>query len=111
MRGARSRTNRRSAVRPRYPCARTARRACPERTLMVLRVTNHRQVATLLAVLLTVLLPQLAAGQAYPAKPVRVIVGYTPGGSNDVLARVVARHLQDVWKQPFVVENKPGASG
>src|SRR5205823_2502599 len=36
---------------------------------------------------------------------------YTPGGSNDVLARVVAKHLQDVWKQPFVVENKPGASG
>jgi tripartite-type tricarboxylate transporter receptor subunit TctC len=49
--------------------------------------------------------------QPYPAKPVRIVVGYTPGGSNDVLARVVAKHLQDTWKQSFVVENKPGASG
>jgi tripartite-type tricarboxylate transporter receptor subunit TctC len=52
-----------------------------------------------------------ALAQAYPSKPVKVVVGYTPGGSNDVLARVVAKHLQDTWKQSFVVENKPGASG
>ena len=53
----------------------------------------------------------LATAQAYPSKPVRIIVGYTPGGSNDVLARVVAKHFQDTLGQPFVVENKPGASG
>ena len=41
----------------------------------------------------------------------KIVVGYTPGGSNDVLARVVAKHLQDTWKQSFIVENKPGASG
>ena len=49
--------------------------------------------------------------QAYPSKPVRIIVPYTPGGSNDVLGRMVAKHLEEVFKQPFIVENKPGASG
>jgi tripartite-type tricarboxylate transporter receptor subunit TctC len=52
-----------------------------------------------------------ALAQSYPSKPVRVIVPYTPGGSNDVLGRMVAKHLQDTLKQPFVVENKPGAAG
>ena len=49
--------------------------------------------------------------QAYPSKPVRIIVPYTPGGSNDVLGRMVAKHMEEVFKQPFIVENKPGASG
>ena len=52
-----------------------------------------------------------ALAQPYPAKPVRIIVRYTPGGSNDVLARMVAKHMQETLKQPFVVENKPGAAG
>jgi len=64
-----------------------------------------------LALLAAACVPTIALAQPYPAKPVRIVVGYTPGGSNDVLARVVAKHLQDTWKQPFLVENKPGASG
>lgn len=52
-----------------------------------------------------------AAAQTWPAKPVRVIVGYPAGGGHDFTARVVATRLADLLKQPFVVENRPGASG
>ena len=48
---------------------------------------------------------------SYPAKPVKVIVAYTPGGANDVTARVASLLLGERLKQPFVVENRPGASG
>ena len=52
-----------------------------------------------------------SAGAAYPeAQPVKVLVGYTPGGTTDLVARIVAKGLSDELKQSFVVENKPGAS-
>jgi tripartite-type tricarboxylate transporter receptor subunit TctC len=47
--------------------------------------------------------------QAYPAKPVRVIVGYSPGGAVDTIARAIGQHLQADLGQPVIVENKPGA--
>lgn len=49
--------------------------------------------------------------QTYPLKTIRFIVPFTPGGSNDVVARVVGQKLSEAWKQPVVVENKPGAGG
>jgi tripartite-type tricarboxylate transporter receptor subunit TctC len=49
--------------------------------------------------------------QDWPAKPVRVIVPYPPGGGHDFASRVVAQALADALKQPFVVENRSGASG
>lgn len=52
-----------------------------------------------------------AAAQSWPVKPVRVIVGYPAGGGHDFTARVVAIRLAEILKQPFVVENRPGASG
>jgi tripartite-type tricarboxylate transporter receptor subunit TctC len=52
-----------------------------------------------------------AAAQSWPAKPVRVVVGFTAGGTTDVLARNVGQQLGDRFKQPFVVDNKPGAGG
>ena len=48
---------------------------------------------------------------AYPQKPVKIIVPYPPGGSNDVIARLLGQKLQDFWNQPVIVENKPGAAG
>src|ERR1035437_8206585 len=57
------------------------------------------------------LAPCLAVAQSYPAKPVRMIVPFPPGGGTDVIARVTAQHLSRYWGQPVVVDNKPGASG
>jgi tripartite-type tricarboxylate transporter receptor subunit TctC len=52
-----------------------------------------------------------AQAAAWPARPVRVIVAFTAGGTTDILARAVGQQLQERLKQPFVVENKPGAGG
>src|SRR5205823_3904106 len=49
--------------------------------------------------------------QAWPAKPVRIIVPFTPGGTADTLGRVVAQKLTDSFKENFIVENRPGAGG
>ena len=52
-----------------------------------------------------------ALAQAWPNKPLRIIVPYTPGGSSDIIARAISPMLSEALKQPVIVENKPGASG
>ena len=54
---------------------------------------------------------QAHAQDAYPSKPVRIVVPYPAGGVADLLPRTVGQKLSEKWKQPVVVENKPGASG
>ncbi|MBM3542797.1 MAG: tripartite tricarboxylate transporter substrate binding protein [Alphaproteobacteria bacterium] len=52
-----------------------------------------------------------ALAQAYPNKPIRILVGFAPGGPNDILARILGDHFQKAWGQPGIVEHKPGLGG
>ena len=52
---------------------------------------------------------RIARAQAYPTRPVHWVVGYTPGGGNDIFARLMGQWLQERFGQPFVIENRPGA--
>jgi tripartite-type tricarboxylate transporter receptor subunit TctC len=55
-------------------------------------------------------LPSLSFAQAYPAKPIKFVIGFTPGGATDLIGRLMAKKLGDALGQPVVVENKPGGS-
>src|SRR4051812_20462910 len=48
---------------------------------------------------------------AFPDKPVRFVVGFTPGGPSDILARALGHQLAGQWREPVVIENRPGAGG
>ena len=61
-----------------------------------------------IAALALIVMPQAAQPQGFPSKPVRIIVPYTPGSPNDVLARLLAQPLQGKLGQPVVIDNKPG---
>ena len=63
------------------------------------------------ALLFCILLGTSAQAQDYPAKPVRILVPYGPGGATDIIARIVAQRLGESLGQSFVVENRPGANG
>jgi hypothetical protein len=54
---------------------------------------------------------RIAKAQAYPTRPVRIIVGFPPGGATDIMARLIGQWLSDRLGQPFVIENRPGAAG
>lgn len=52
-----------------------------------------------------------ALGQAYPARPVRMIVPFSPGGTADIVARIAGQKLSELWEKQVIVENRPGADG
>jgi tripartite-type tricarboxylate transporter receptor subunit TctC len=64
-----------------------------------------------LLVLAPLLVSFAALAQEWPVKPVRIIVPFPPGGAADAMPRIVAEKLGEKWKQPFVIEHRPGATG
>jgi len=70
----------------------------------------RRTVSALLVAAVVCWWPGPAAA-AYPARPVSLIVAFTPGGPSDVLARILGKKLEQLLGQPFVIENRPGAGG
>ncbi|MGO4815265.1 tripartite tricarboxylate transporter substrate binding protein [Cupriavidus sp. 2MCAB6] len=74
-------------------------------------ISTKRWLAAAVAATAALTLPALTLAQTFPAKPVKIVVPYPPGGTNDIVVRLLAQKLGDSMGQPFVVENKPGASG
>src|SRR5690349_25023916 len=66
---------------------------------------------TLIAAGCALLFAGIAAAQQFPEKPVTMIAPFPAGGSVDLVARAVAQQLGEIWKQPVIVSNRPGASG
>jgi len=64
-----------------------------------------------LPLVLTALAASPAAAQTFPAKPVRIVVGFTAGGPTDIVARTVGQKLSEGWGQPVVIDNRAGAGG
>ena len=71
---------------------------------------NHKSVLILALFAPVVTLGQ-AQAQPYPAKPIRIVVGFAPGGPTDIYARLIGQKLTATWGQPVIVDARPGASG
>ena len=74
-------------------------------------LTRRRFVGLAAAVAAPSILATRASSSDWPAKPVRIVVPFTPGGSTDITARLIGNRLQEIWGQSVVIENKGGAGG
>lgn len=78
---------------------------------MSFRFRNTRRAAALFCVAFCAATPGIAGAQAYPSKPIRYIVPFTPGGSQDIIARLVGQKLSERSGQQVVIDNRAGAAG
>jgi len=70
-----------------------------------------RSWGKLLAILSLVVLPPPSAAEDFPAKPIRLIVPFPPGGPNDIIARVIGQRMSEIVHQPIVIDNRGGQAG
>jgi tripartite-type tricarboxylate transporter receptor subunit TctC len=78
---------------------------------MVTQHPRRRILALAAGIAVLPAVSRLARAQAYPTRPVRIIVPVGPGGANDIVARVMGNWLSERFRQQFVIENRPGAGG
>src|SRR4051812_10922633 len=76
-----------------------------------MRIRDAVAASTAAALLVACCATNAQPAEKYPAKPVRILVGFPPGGSNDSAARILANGLSERWGTPVVVENRPGGTG
>ena len=74
-------------------------------------MNTHRILALASCALTVALVAGTAAAQSFPSKQVRIIVGLAPGGTTDLVSRILAQKLTETWGQNVIVDNRPGASG
>lgn len=72
---------------------------------------TRRLLKIVAAAAVAVCIPGLSSAQAFPSKPVRIVVPFAPGGTSDSLARMLGQKLSEAWGQPVLVENRAGADG
>ena len=84
------------------------------RILEICRTCGFIFITTALLTVNAPLLAQTAStgsGPAYPVKPIRLVVPFTPGGSTDIVARIIGQKLDEAWNQQVIIDNRPGAGG
>lgn len=73
--------------------------------------SHARSFAGAALIALAIAVAAECAGQNYPSAPMLIVVPFAPGGSTDILGRAIAQKLNEKFKQPVVVDNRPGANG
>jgi tripartite-type tricarboxylate transporter receptor subunit TctC len=83
---------------------------CSSRNNAGTEETIMKAIALVASAALVCLAPAVRAAD-YPAKPITMMIGFAPGGPSDVMARILTRKMEEILKQPLVIENRAGAGG
>src|SRR5262249_54849779 len=78
---------------------------------LLLRAAEPSRRALLALAIGCLALGSVRAQDAFPNKPIRLVVTYPAGGSSDLMARIMGQKLSEIWKTPVIIDNKPGAAG
>ena len=76
-----------------------------------MKCSQFRTMFVIATILATTALPAIVSAEPWPTKPIRIVLGFPPGGATDILSRDFAAKLSEELKQPVLIENKPGAGG